>query len=241
MGCAYEAKMFTILMSSAFAADDSSMTTATGAAIRWLEMPIEYVIAPDNDAELDEDGAIYSIVSSGSAWNAVEGADVDLHFSGSVDHATFEFDETNAVLFRSDWGLDPDMLAMTSVWSTPEGEALAFDLEINTRDHGWSLKGEDGMADLQNTVTHEFGHALGLGHLVDAPDATMYPSAPKGETTKRDLETVDINATLRAYSNGGIASEEVAGDAGSCNVGGVAPSWLALLIASCFRRKELPC
>lgn len=41
--------------------------------------------------------------------------------------------------------------------------------------------------DVQNTVTHEIGHALGLDH-VEVAGSTMEASAPPGETSKRILD-----------------------------------------------------
>jgi len=56
--------------------------------------------------------------------------------------------------------------------------------------------------DVQNTVTHEAGHSLGLDHTPD-PDATMYASAPSGETSKRTLAQDDINGICAIYPPAG--------------------------------------
>ena len=53
--------------------------------------------------------------------------------------------------------------------------------------------------DVQNVVTHEAGHVLGLGHQAGVPTATMYPSAPAGETTKRTLDPDDISGICAIY------------------------------------------
>ena len=42
-------------------------------------------------------------------------------------------------------------------------------------------------SDVQNAMTHEFGHLLGLAHSPD-PNSTMYASEPLGETSKRVLD-----------------------------------------------------
>jgi MYXO-CTERM domain-containing protein len=58
-----------------------------------------------------------------------------------------------------------------------------------------------GCIDIQNTVTHEAGHTLGLDHSPD-PNATMYANAPPGETSKRHLGTDDIAGICAIYPKG---------------------------------------
>jgi hypothetical protein len=55
--------------------------------------------------------------------------------------------------------------------------------------------------DVQNTITHEAGHTLGLDHTLD-PNATMYATAPEGETSKRVLGNDDIQAICDIYPRG---------------------------------------
>src|SRR5205085_10533449 len=55
--------------------------------------------------------------------------------------------------------------------------------------------------DVQNTITHEAGHTIGLDHTPD-PNATMYATAPEGETSKRVLGTDDIQAICDIYPRG---------------------------------------
>jgi hypothetical protein len=52
--------------------------------------------------------------------------------------------------------------------------------------------------DIQNTVTHEAGHSLGLDHSTD-PTATMYATAPEGELSKRQIHTDDQNGICAIY------------------------------------------
>jgi predicted Zn-dependent protease len=55
--------------------------------------------------------------------------------------------------------------------------------------------------DVQNTATHEIGHVLGFAHTPIA-DATMFDSAPLGETKKRSLAQDDIDALCTVYPSG---------------------------------------
>lgn len=206
---------------------------------RWLEMPIEYAVDPVNEVGLDGDAAIYGIVESAAPWNEIVGADIDLSFRGDIKEGLVAYDTTHTVLFEQDWTLAPELLASTSVWSTAEGKALAFDIEINTRDHEWSFDGAPRASDFRNALTHEMGHALGLGH-IDDPEATMYAYTADGETEKRDLATSDAVAALTLYAVDPDAIDAYL-DGASCNHVGGAPSALALLLAACLRRKERPC
>lgn len=59
--------------------------------------------------------------------------------------------------------------------------------------------------DVQNTVTHEAGHVLGLGHST-VSTATMYASAPIGETSKRTLAPDDVAGICAIYPAGAPTS-----------------------------------
>jgi hypothetical protein len=60
------------------------------------------------------------------------------------------------------------------------GVILQADIIVNAVDHAW---GPDAY-DLQNVLTHELGHALGLPHL-EAAHATMFARIRPGEPEKR--------------------------------------------------------
>ncbi len=55
--------------------------------------------------------------------------------------------------------------------------------------------------DIENTITHEAGHSLGLDHTT-VPDATMFATAPEGEISKRTLHDDDIQAIQLIYPAG---------------------------------------
>jgi uncharacterized protein (TIGR03382 family) len=145
----------------------------------------------------------------------------------------------------------------TSVAST--GEILDADIELN--DPEFAFTTADGppcppggptagcvAIDVQNTVTHEAGHTLGLAHSSD-PKATMYAFAPSGETSKRVLHDDDVQGICAIYPKGGPTSVSPGVQppatpappaAGGCGSSG-APAWEALLAAAAlglFRRRD---
>jgi hypothetical protein len=70
--------------------------------------------------------------------------------------------------------------------------------------------------DLQDVLTHEFGHWLGLPENPDDSSATMYPCISPGETSKRVLGDSDLAALEELY--GQDSSTEAPG-AAACSAG----------------------
>lgn len=114
---------------------------------------------------------------------------------------------------------DSRVIALTTVsYSDGSGEIVDADMELNA----WAGSGSQppgyyftcvdppavacvapGQAgciamDVQNVVTHEAGHVLGLGHSLVA-GATMEASAPNGETSKRTLAQDDVQGVCEIY------------------------------------------
>jgi hypothetical protein len=183
------------------------------APIVWEAMPVSYFINASNDAGLEEAALVYPVVSAALAWDWAPNSGAKLAYQGADDTAVAAHDDINVVYFTADWPADSSLLALTTVWSESSGRAVGFDIRINTRDHEWTLDpvAEPDKNDLQNTLTHEFGHALGFGHIEDDSEATMYPSAPIGETKKRDLSEADSALVATIYPDGEVPLAEDSG------------------------------
>lgn len=84
--------------------------------------------------------------------------------------------------------------------------------------------------DLQNVLTHELGHFLGLGEDYDHQEATMYAYSLPGETIKRDLDERDAAIVVGLYEGSEKTGDEVGCGAASI-VGRSTPQnyWAALL------------
>lgn len=97
-------------------------------------------------------------------------------------------------------------LAITLVTLNTEARLIDADIIVNGKHHftDSSLSDDDWHAernsyDLQNVLTHELGHWLGLGESYDNPEATMFAYVSPNETKKRDLDAEDILLVQVAY------------------------------------------
>jgi hypothetical protein len=73
-------------------------------------------------------------------------------------------------------------------------------MKLNTR-YSWSLTSEANRMDVQNIVTHEFGHWAGLADLYNSADSllTMYGYSGYGVTYQRDLGLGDRMGVQAVY------------------------------------------
>ena len=175
-------------------------------------------------ADLSE-GEVYGVLArSIASWEAVtcDGMAIGFDIEVLSDLATCEAPlyrddggNANTVLFVADWGdrlYDPAAFAVTTVWHRKStGEILDADMEINERRGPYGICPLSGCVDrrtvdLENVVTHELGHYLGLAHSTEL-DATMYASAVAGETIKRDLQDDDVAGICTIYPPGTPAGE----------------------------------
>lgn len=163
------------------------------------------------------------------------------------------------------WEHGDGVIATTTTTSLRgTGEILDSDIELNDSPPATGTKftfttvdglpctlpGETGCVriDVQNTVTHEAGHWLGLDHSSDQ-SATMYASAPSGETSKRRLGADDIQGICTIYPRGAatvtcLASSSPSGGGCGCSQGQSGPGAvlgvLALLLQIRRRSRRKP-
>ena len=128
---------------------------------------------------------------------------------------------------------DASALAVTTdTANTRTGQIYDADVEVNLVDYQWADLVEDPSLsndmDLQNALTHELGHLIGLDHTCfdafssttgvrphdndgqplpdcataspDVEATTMFPSAQPGDTQKRTLGPDDVNALCTIYN-----------------------------------------
>jgi hypothetical protein len=199
------------------------------------------VFVSDPPAFLTPGLVIDAVTKAASVWNPEKSGcgDMILKVSSNIGQGgPIANDHRNTVQFMKDWGQDPDpdyqvnhvpeAFALTTVTTLEAtGEIIDTDVEINAVNFKWDdlvLNSRPGeiAADLQNTLTHEFGHVLGLDHncddsgqgLVDttgvpaprcsaAPaairEATMWPRVDRSDVLRRDLAADDLAGLCAIY------------------------------------------
>lgn len=181
-------------------------TNGHGAEVSWEVMPVHWAYVDEgrpNNVEAER--ARIAVREAFASWNAVNGARVRF----IEDDGTTPADELNLVYWEPEWSWSSDILALTSTWSRPDGDLVAFSIGINAEDPVWSTEGDRDAMDLQNAITHEVGHALGLAHDPRHADATMAPTASEGETRKRNLHRSDEAGARFLYPDVGAACSSV--------------------------------
>ena len=121
-----------------------------------------------------------------------------------TNNAEFLYDVVNESVIlartRAEWSSlkdhDANALALTLLWhDKATGEVLDVDMELNTGAGSFNdcVKQQCTMRmiDLQNTITHEAGHLLGLGHSAVRLSTMEASTLTNSETQKRSLEADD--------------------------------------------------
>ncbi len=218
----YLLPLFSLLLSTPGLAGDNA----------WMEPSIEMTIA--GPPVVSHDALADALVSSSETWMEIEGAP-DLTVAGHVaDADAVAFDGVNAVFFQEQWEGHPSQLALTFT-HVSDGEIIEMDMAINAEHHLFTTDPDTdwNAFDLQNLITHELGHGLGLDHLSAEP-ASMFHQIDPGETHKRDLEPEDVDTFSELYEGRAIA--------GGCAASGGPPLFLGvlLLLLSALRIRPAP-
>lgn len=197
------------------------LATPEGAA--WAGNRFEYQV---NASSFTDAGlSVNSVVNGIQVWETDPDSVVDCVRGSNTSRrpSLTEEDGFNDVYHEAvSWGLGSSVLGVTFLsWS---GEDLVeADILINGVNFDWTTSPGSGCTetfDLQSTIAHESGHALGLGHSSESDatcdegsssydavlcDATMYFAGGPCVTGSRSLECDDRAGIRALYPPGGAA------------------------------------
>jgi MYXO-CTERM domain-containing protein len=180
--------------------------TGTGEPLRWRgDSDVDIVLAMRSKTDLSADAATTAARQAFETWGAAMIGGLAFHFEDTARSPVISPRDGHNVIAWVERGwdedFDPDALAVTMTTYTENGQITDADIAVNAERYRWSLNSGScrDAYDLQNVLTHEVGHLLGLGHDRDHQDATMFPTAGACETAKRDLASEDIAGATYLY------------------------------------------
>jgi hypothetical protein len=196
-----------LLGASGAHAEQSGIGSAGARGARWQRGTVTVSVEPSVD-ELGGD-AFEGLVRAVSAWQTSPAELPTLVVQrGPEDEVGFRRGGKNKNTVRYSPDGDPlanGALAITVItFDAHAREILDADIILNG-EHRFGIFDESpahetqNVYDLQNVLTHELGHLLGLGEDYDDEYATMYAFSQPGETIKRDLEPVDVDSIVSLY------------------------------------------
>jgi hypothetical protein len=217
---------------------------ADGTPYAWATSCVRVTGYPKDLPDMTADEVATAAGAAAQAWTDVAqdctylSIDVELSSEATVPERK---DFRNSLIFRhADWcspmdspwtcSYDPAALAITTVFTDGKGKIQDADIEVNSRWWQWGdltvhPEWAKTRQDLQNALTHEFGHLIGLDHTCYNPAATavaptdntgspiptcsgappevrattMFASATQGDLSKRSLEADDKQAVCDIY------------------------------------------
>ena len=219
-------------------------TTEAGEPVRWQRDRVELRIDPALESAFGSQAVKRAAVVASEAWRGLAHVPDVVIADGTP--APYDADErNNGIYLLADWPFADDQVAMTITTYTPSGTIVGVDILVNG-ERSFEMLPEPALGaqqhDLAAVLTHEVGHALGLAHSEDDPEATMSAHIRVGETHQRTLSTDDEAAIMEAYADAmpeakaPVAACTVAqGAGGSSSLMAIALSMLAAVLV--IRRK----
>ncbi len=191
--------------------------------LKWANLPIDYKINTHPGQFSNSEKTV--IKNSAETWDEVLGNDIDLFVDNpsNTDKTQSNAGDNDGenIIVKGD--LSSNIIGVTSFWYNPSTkEVVDADMVLNYNDFVWSTEpaGEAGKMDVQNIVTHEFGHFFVLDDLSSPKtfDLTMYGFSSEGEIKSRTLGLGDELGVAKLYasSDGGDNGD---GGGGKCPPG----------------------
>jgi hypothetical protein len=170
-----------------------------------------FYVDATNSQGLKEKNVLAAVEAAATTWSEQTTADILPSCLPADEPLEADWDApdgSNEVVFGDLTEQYPGggVIAVTIVWGIfggPPGQRgiMEFDMVLDDINFDWSIGGSETTMDVQNIVTHELGHAVGLDDMYQSgcSEVTMYGYSTEGETKKCTLEPDDIAGLRTLY------------------------------------------
>ena len=172
------------------------------------KFPLEYHVYNKGCYDIDDNSDIQAIKDSMKSWASTDCSIVDFKLieSNTLEKPGFDTDSNstnkNIIYFENEnWTMNSaehDLIITALFYNTNTGEIYDADIIVNDIGYNFSTNGDKEKHDLHNTLSHGFGHILGMDHVED-PESIMFSTSEIGETKKRVLNENDKNGICEIY------------------------------------------
>lgn len=161
------------------------------------------------------------VKQSFQTWEDVAGSFVAFEYKGvsykteigTCDNNNCYPDGISLLIWETNWPYEQEVIGLTTNWYNPDtGQMVSADIEFNLANYRWMIitslnqcspQKDTDVVDIQNIVTHEAGHFIGLDHS-DVENSTMFATSPPCETSKRALDEDDIDGVVYLYPDNAV-------------------------------------
>lgn len=170
-----------------------------GTTLRWSSPNLTWNLHSAGSEDLPDGSHAFAIRHAFQAWEDAAGSNVA--FTRGPDAATGPSGPTHVVMFdeTNETGYFPPssgIVALTPLsYDVGSGTILDADVIFNARDYAWSVTGATNTFDVQDVLTHEIGHFIGLDH-TPAIVGTMWPYVSMNQWLHRSLTLDDRNGAV---------------------------------------------
>jgi len=202
------------------------------AYLRWdiSSGPIRVALNQSGSADLPVGAAEKALLNVLGSWQGITKQNVQLQYDGRTAAVHNSQDQINVLQWiEKDWQYSSYAIAVTSYTYYVEDPPTIIDADIllNGEDYRWSASAtnNDGTVDIQQTLTHETGHMLGLSH-TSVVSAQMFPFLSSDVT---HTLSVDDRAAVRfLYGTPPVSFKSISPVKKAAYVKGIAANGLPL-------------